>query len=267
MKDVTIVSSLFNIKREGMDGRTWEEYLKWFDITLKLKCPMILFVTEDLREFVEERRSDISTEVIVQSVEEIPYYYLKCQLDSIIQSEEYIEKISDPDRIECQHSMYSIVQYSKFKWLKQAIEENPFNSKFFFWLDAGSSRFFDGYNLSENYPSSNALDALNEMGDKFLIQMNTEYYKDLANVDTLSVEYLLDNRSYVLGSMFGGTKQGIINVCFEIEDILLNKMISNDFVNNEQISLGYLVKTNPELFEIYYRDNGKHLALFEELKK
>jgi hypothetical protein len=44
-------------------------------------------------------------------------------------------------------------------------------------------------------------------------------------------------------------------------------MISNSFINNEQISLGYLVKTNPELFEIYYRDNGKHLALFEELKK
>jgi hypothetical protein len=30
MKEVTIVSALFNIEREGMDGRTWEEYLKWF---------------------------------------------------------------------------------------------------------------------------------------------------------------------------------------------------------------------------------------------
>ena len=50
MKDVTIVSSLFNIEREGMDGRTWNEYLKWFDITLKLKCAMVLFVTEDLKE-------------------------------------------------------------------------------------------------------------------------------------------------------------------------------------------------------------------------
>jgi hypothetical protein len=267
MKDVTIISSLFNIKREGMDGRTWEEYLKWFDITLKLKCPMILFVTEDLREFVEERRSDIPTEVIVQSVEEIPYYHLKCQLDSIIQSEEYIEKISDPDRIECQHSMYSIVQYSKFKWLKQAIEENQFNSKFFFWIDAGGSRFFDEYNLSENYPSSNALDALNGMGDKFLIQMNMEYYKDLANADTLSEEYLFDNRSYVLGSMFGGTTSSLLKVSNDVEDILLNKMIANGFVNNEQIALGYLVKQNPDDFEIFERYDGKHMALFTELGK
>lgn len=266
-KEFVIVSSLFNIQREGMDGRTWDEYLKWFDITLKLKCPMILFVTEDLQEFVEERRRNIPTEIIVESVEELPYYYLKDQLDSIIESKQYREKISDPNRIECQHSMYSIVQYSKFKWLQRAIEENPFNSKFFFWMDAGASRFFEGYDLSQDYPSINALEALNEMGDKFLLQMNMEYYKDLAQASTLPDEYLLDNRSYVLGSMFGGTKQGIINVCFEIEDILLNKMISNAFVNNEQISLGYLVKTKPELFEIYYRDNGKHLALFEELKK
>ena len=53
MKDVTIVSALFNIERENMDGRKWDEYLEWFDITLKLQCPMYLFVTEDVREFVD----------------------------------------------------------------------------------------------------------------------------------------------------------------------------------------------------------------------
>ena len=54
MNKVTIVSALFDIDR--VDGRKWDEYLKWFDITLKLKVPMILFLTEDLKEFVEERR-------------------------------------------------------------------------------------------------------------------------------------------------------------------------------------------------------------------
>jgi hypothetical protein len=267
MKNLTIVSSLFNIEREGMDGRTWGEYLKWFDITLKLKCPMVVFVTEDMREFVEKRRLDIPTEIIVQTVEEIPYYYLKDKLDSIIASEEYKEKISDPDRIECRHSLYSIVQYSKFKWLQEAIEENPFNSKFFFWMDAGASRFFDSAEYDDDYPSNNALESLEQIGDKFLVQMNTEYYRDLVSAEILTEEYLLDNRSYILGSMFGGTEKGILNVSFHIDDILLNKMISNTFVNNEQIALGYLVKTNPELFEIYYRDNQKHLALFEELTK
>lgn len=260
-----LVTSLFNIEREEMDGRSWEDYLKWFDITLQLKCPMILFVTEDLVSFIEERRVNIPTKIIVQSVNDIPYQCLKEQLDDIIDSTEYKEKISDPRRIECKHSMYSIVQYSKFKWLKQAIEENTFDSKFFFWMDAGASRFFDGYDLSLEYPSSGAIEALEGMGDKFLIQMNMEYYKDLANADILTEDYLLDNRSYVLGSMFGGTPNKILKVGEDVEDILLNKMIANRFVNNEQIALGYLVKQNPDDYEIYERYDGKHMSLFTEI--
>jgi hypothetical protein len=161
--------------------------------------------------------------------------------------------------------MYSIVQYSKFKWLQEAIEENPFNSKFFFWMDAGASRFFEGYDLSQDYPSINAIEALNEMGDKFLLQMNMEYYKDFAQASTLPDEYLLDNRSYVLGSMFGGGKNSLLKVGSNVEDILLNKMIANEFVNNEQIALGYLVKQNEDDFEVFERYDGKHMALFTEL--
>ena len=81
--DVTIVSALFNIERERMDGRDWEEYLKWFDVTLQLKCPMVLFVTADVKELVETRRKNLPTEIIVQSVDDIPYYHLKVEIQAI----------------------------------------------------------------------------------------------------------------------------------------------------------------------------------------
>jgi hypothetical protein len=262
-----IVSSLFNIKREGMDGRTWEDYLKWFNITLKLKCPMILFVTEDATSFVEERRKDMPTVIITQTVKEIPYYYFKDKIDVIISSDVYKNKIKDYDRIECQHSLYSIVQYSKFKWLERAIEENPFDSKFFFWMDAGASRFFEEYDLSQDYPSENAKNSLEDMGEQFLIQVNMEYYKDLVSATTLTKDYLLDNRSYVLGSMFGGTKNITLKVVKDIENVFINDMIANGFVNNEQIALGYLLKNNPDDFAVYERYNGKHMDLFKEIGK
>ena len=35
MKNVTFVSALFDIDR--VDGRKWDQYLKWFDVTLKLR--------------------------------------------------------------------------------------------------------------------------------------------------------------------------------------------------------------------------------------
>ena len=87
MSKVTIVSALFDIER--VDGRPWEEYLKWFDEFLKLKTPMVLFVSEDLKEFIEERRKDIPTEIIVRTNEEIPYYHLKENSQGILVCDYY----------------------------------------------------------------------------------------------------------------------------------------------------------------------------------
>ena len=264
-KDFAIVSALFNIEREGMDGRAWQDYLDWFERTLKLRVPMILFVTEDLEDFIKDRRGDLPTEIIVQTTDDIPYYYLKDQLDKIIASEQYRERIADPGRIECRHSMYSVIQYSKFKWLTAAADSNPFDSKWFFWLDAGGSRFFNNFDLSEEYPGEAAMESIEGMGESFLIQMNCEYYNDLYEAETLDENYLYDNRSYVLGSMFGGHKNAIPKIVKMVDDVLMDKMIAENNMNNEQIALGYLVKKYPDDFAVYSRTNGQHMDIFTEL--
>ena len=270
MSKVTFVSALFDINR--VDGRKWDEYLKWFEITLKLRVPMVLFLDRDMQEYIDERRGDmfseneyLKTQTLYQTVEDIPYYGLKDQIQEILDSDQYKKDMSDPERIECKQAMYPIIQYSKFPWLTQAAAMNPHGSDYFFWLDAGGSRFFEDYDLTQNYPSEEAKKALDDMGDSFLVQMNTEYYTDLANAKTLSTDYLYDNRSYVLGSMFGGHKKSLFRVCDMVHDVLMNDMIANNTINNEQIALGYLIKKYPDEFSLYERTNQKHMALFHEL--
>ena len=263
--DVTIVTALFNIEREQMDGRDWDEYLKWFTVTLQLKCPMTVFVTEDLVDFVKEKRGKLPTEIIMQDVEEMPYYHLKDQIQEILDSPEYKEKMADPGRIECKYAMYSVIQYSKFQWIKQAIQSASHGSDYYFWLDAGGSRFFEGYDLNKPYPSDTAMESLEGMGESCLVQMNCDYYPDLFQKPELSLSYLFDNRSYVLGSLFGGHKNSVPKVCDLVEDILLNRMIKKGNMNNEQIALGYLVKKYPDEFSIYSRTNGEHMDIFNVL--
>ena len=103
------------------------------------------------------------------------------------------------------------------------------------------------------------------MGESFLIQLNSEYYKDLFHADVLDKNYLYDNRSFVLGSMFGGHKNTIPKVLDLIDKTLMDDMIAEGNVNNEQIALGYLVKKYPDLFATYERTNGEHMDLFTEL--
>ena len=184
-----------------------------------------------------------------------------------LDSDDYKNNISDPDRIECKQAMYSVIQYSKFPWLNHAAKLNPFDSDVYFWLDAGGSRFFNNFDLSEEYPGEAAMESIEGMGESFLIQMNCEYYNDLYEAETLDENYLYDNRSYVLGSMFGGHKNAIPKIVKMVDDVLMDKMIAENNMNNEQIALGYLVKNHPDDFAVYSRTNGQHMDIFTELSE
>lgn len=267
MKNITLVTALFNIQREDVDGRSWNEYLQWFSKTLELNCQMVIFVQEDIVDLVKEKRDGKPTHIITQKLEEVPYYYLKDDMDIILQSKKYKDKISDPDRIECNYSLYSIIQYSKFKWIEESIKNEFFDSDFYFWIDAGASRFFEDFNLDEYFPSKNALEAIDSIGEKFLIQLNTECYHDLVYANSLDKKYFYDNRSFVCGTFFGMHKNVHSKIVKQIENILIKDMIKRNNVNNEQLALGYLLKNKPELFEIFYRDNWKQIGLFIELTK
>ena len=60
---------------------------------------MVLFVSEDLKEFIEERRKDIPTAISVRTNEDIPYYHLQDKIQSILDDEDYKTSIEDPARI------------------------------------------------------------------------------------------------------------------------------------------------------------------------
>ena len=80
--------------------------------------------------------------------------------------------------------MYSVIQYSKFKWMEESIALNPHGSDTFFWLML-VFRFFDDFDLDQNYPGENALEALEGMGESFLLQMNCDSYPDLFKASEL----------------------------------------------------------------------------------
>tara|TARA_R110000868_G_scaffold320032_1_gene581013 strand:+ start:5431 stop:6234 length:804 start_codon:yes stop_codon:yes gene_type:complete len=265
---VTLVTSLYDINRSNLDGRTWDEYLEWFAKTLQLKSPMVVFVDQDLVEFVQEHRKNLPTKIVEESIDQIPYYYLKEKMDVVIQSKEYQSKISDPNRIECKSSLYNIIQYSKFGWLEFAADENYFNSEYFLWVDAGLSRFFYDINLSNFYPGENAKESLLDIKDSILIQVFLSYYPDLANAKELSKDYLQDNRSYIMGGMFGAGKESIKKFRPIVDDIL-DQMLSDNLINNEQIALGYLYKKHPDLFVEFFNESHLHRSyeLVVELSK
>ena len=248
----TVVTSLYNINRHNLDGREWSSYLQWFAKTLQVNNPMVVFVEKELEDFVYNIRGSLPTKVIVSKLEDTFYYGFKSQMDEIIFSESYKNKIKSSDRIECNSSLYNIIQYSKFYWVEKAAEENPFNTDTFLWLDAGISRFFEQIDLSKGFRYNE------KIGDRIFLQIFMSSYPDLANADVLEETYLFDDRSYVAGGIFLTSKDFIKNIKSAIDDIFLNKMLAKSNINNEQICLGYLIKKYPEKFNLFKHYYGQH---------
>lgn len=269
---VTLVTALYNINRsESGDGRSFEDYLSWFSETLKVKSPMVIFVEESLKSFVETNRKGLPTKIIVQPLEEIPYYELNGEIQDILDSENFKNNIGAPTRVECKMSLYNVVIYSKFPWVQRVIEENPFNSEYFMWIDAGLSRFFDehGVTTKNPYPSESAIDTLLENKECVLIQTSMSYYPDLVNATECSEDYFWDARTWIMAGLWGGGSDVLLKFCDMVDDVLRNKMIKNKVINNEQNAMAYLYKNNDDMFVVFenYAHMHRQYEIIAELAK
>ena len=221
----TVVTALFDIGRKGVDGRGMDQYYEWFAETLKMSAPMVIYCDESTNSFIKEHRSpEKETKIINQKLEEVPCYFLKQKIDDVLESEDYKDRIKDPDRIECKTSLYSIIQYSKFAWVERAALENHFNSDYFFWMDAGISRHAPDLDMQRHLPGPQFASQAKKHAGKVLYQMYMTPYPDLVN-GIMTEDYFWDNRSFMWGGLFGVDKFGSIALKAWCDEVLQNLMI------------------------------------------
>jgi hypothetical protein len=246
----TFVTALFDIDRENKgDGRKTSEYLEWFKNTLKLNCNLFIVIEEKFYQFVlDNRPKEYKTYIKIDNLKNAKYYKYIDRMKEILDSKEYKEKIAYPDRVECKLPEYNIIQYSKFGWLEDAIKINPFNGEYFFWMDAGLSRFFNR-RLNMNFPTKGGLNKIFRSDKKFIIQgrKNLNSY----NIDEI-FKWKADN--LLKGGIFGGYKDNVIKVSELLEDKFNKEMLDKDNVNNEQLCLAYVWKENKFLFNVIEED-------------
>lgn len=264
--NVMITTALFDINRKIKgDGRSIEEYLNWFEKTLKVKCDMTIYTEQKFKNFVEHHRMKIpnKTNVILQKLESIPFYKNKQKMQSIMNSHYFKQRMKSQNRIECFLPEYNLIQYSKFGWLKQTAINNP-DHDFFFWMDAGCSRFFLDFDINKEWPNT---DMINK--DKFIIQRNTNFTKMWPN---LKIEdYIWDSECMLVGTLFGGSLETICEIKKIIEEVVESIFFKNNCINNEQFALAIASKLHTDLFDVREQRLGKeregssHLPLFRNL--
>lgn len=255
MNQTTFVTALYNIQRETKgDGRKWSDYLEWFKETLELPFPMVIYCSpdEELINLIQNHRPELVPTKIMFS--EIPYQCYEPIFQQLFDQRDYQERIMNIDRVECKLPMYNVIQYSKFQWLKEVAETNPFQTDYFFWIDAGISRFIPKY-LYSRIKSTITLPK-----QKLIIQHNhlLEYYP-------VTEAYLWDSQCLMCGTMFGGDKEIMIDFANRMDEELKQR-VAQGWINNEQILLAYLYhKKYKDMYHLIYNNTPNHLCLFERL--
>lgn len=248
----TVVTALYDISRDNIDNRKFDQYIDWVKNTLKLNTNFVIFTESKVIPYIPKQEN---VHIIETCLEEIPLFSFKEAIDEILSSKNYLSKIDKPERIECRISLYNIIQYSKFKWLQEAISKNYFHSEYFFWMDAGCSRFFENTDLSINFPNLSKINP-----DKLIIQGNIN-----TNRIPIDENYIWKSDCVLVGTLFGGHKNIVNIISNKVLDFFSDTMIKNKQMNNEQIALAYIAIQNLDLFDVYIKIDNTHLPLFKYL--
>jgi hypothetical protein len=130
----TIVTAYFNIESKHPHS----SYLQWMENMLSLQDPMIIYTTSEMvSTFKKLRRHALGRTKIVEM-----------ELNDMRMSQygtEFWEKqlAIDPERMTHKSFYLYWVWAEKVEFLWRAVEDNPFNSEFFAWVDMGYYRTKD----------------------------------------------------------------------------------------------------------------------------
>ena len=246
----TMVTAFFDIGREQRgDGRKIADYLDWIRQTLQLNCQLYIVTEEKFRAFFEENRPveyKEKTFIKVIQFSDSHYYQYLDRMRAIVGTSEYKARVAHPGRVECVLPEYNVIQYSKVDYLRMAIEENRFGSEYFFWLDAGASRFFQQIDASRPFPSPAGMKVIQGSGDRFIAQAR----HDLAEYPIDETRFIWTADNLMFGGMFGGKAALVLEMGKLLDKTFVEKMLDKGCVNNEQLALALIWNKSHDMFAL-----------------
>jgi hypothetical protein len=237
----TFVTALYQISREKYDNRSYKEYQEWFKRTLTIPVPMVIYTELANKDIIESVRVGLDTKVIYTSVENVPFYHTKDKIRDIITKSDFKNRILHPTTLENRCFEYIPVVNSKFAWMKDAIENNYFNTDMFFWIDAGLSRFFQ-FDIGDGCFNSDLIQRINQE-NRVYIQIGKKYEFDCMMNNKMSLDEAIGkNINFMMAGFWGANKDILLEICKKGCDMYIEEYIKKERADNEQVLFGFILK-------------------------
>jgi hypothetical protein len=198
--DCTLVTCCFILSKYNEHSRDINESIKNMEVLLEVPCYLIIYCDSYSINQIKEIRNKYNLNNIT--------YYIQKELNEL-DNFSYVEKIRKnreiyhptKDSRTCPESHF--ICCSKFNFVLNAIELDPFHTKKFGWIDSNVSKNFE--KICTNYDKNMLLDVLQNCSDQFNLQILNvcdKKFKDYENKREFYQQY----RWIVCGCLFVTTK-------------------------------------------------------------
>ena len=255
-----IYDDLFGTEFGGRPHPT-RKYFYGLESAMKMDSPFVIFtwpkdvirVSDYFKEFLGEEKFN-------KFVMVVEYDLYQTEIREVIKKEKEHNTKIPGDR---SHD----VMLGKFLMMKRAIESNYFNTETFFWIDSGLSssslfpnKYLDLESRERRYSSCSLFTPkvvnhlLENSTDKILlIKMNeVGYWFDKSHLSPG------DGTWYIIGGLFGGKKDLMMDFCNDSINSFLDHLINKKTLYTEEQIMTIIRSFNKERFNIIEFDVWHH---------
>jgi len=273
-KHVTLVTGLWDLGRGNIDGwarRDFQQYKDRFFELLQSDAQMCIWIPKELEQEVLNVRGDKPTQIYIRELEDFKQWFpFFNRLQEIRTNPDWYNSagwLSQSPQATLEY--YNPMMMCKMFMVNDSAIMNPFNSKYFYWIDGGlTSTVNQGY-----FTYGNALDKLKNYTDSIkkitYITYPYEANNEIHGFERSKIaEYCgVENVSKISRGGFWGGKKDQIHELNGLYYSILQDTISNGYMGADECLFTILTYKYPDLIQPFeIEGNGLVWPFFEMLK-
>jgi hypothetical protein len=275
-KDITIVTGLWDLGRGKLDSwakRDFNHYKERFFEMLEADAQMCIWIPSELKVDVERIRGNKPTRIFIKEVSDFetwnPFFD---KIQEIRKNENWLSQAGWlRESPQATLESYNAMMFTKMFMLNDSAITNPFNSKYFYWIDGGLTNTVNKGYFQKDLVLDNLGNFMSQKDIKYVhlaypYEGNTEIhgFERTAMAKYCNTDYV---RYVCRGGFFGGDKD-VIHQLNTLYYSIMENTLGSGYMGADECFFTILTHTYPNLIYKYdIEGNGLVWPFFEELKK
>ena len=239
--EITLVTCLYQIET---NRHNFSDYLKWIDNLLQINKPIVFYTQPNLSNTLKSKRPKMLEKKTI---------WIEKDFSNLYSYIHYLKQFRETyfiDKAKYKHTVDLYIIWSeKMNFLKESIQNNYFNTTYFFWVDAGLFRKKNMKKYINYWPSIHKIKKDPRVILNGIREINKEELNNLMKFDPIFHAKFMNDPNVAAG-FFGGSSYNIlkfIKYYYEILELFYEK---NIFIGSEQNIYALIGKLHPEIATI-----------------